>query len=90
MSVLSVYFLIMALCNFFDAKFGRRENMEDSVRKKYRRWASLAYLYLSFATAGIFIADTFWRIDVGFVKIIAIYAVPLLYLVFINKKFSAK
>jgi len=71
-----------------DAKFGRRNDMEEHKRKKYRKYISVAYLSLALITFCIFIAERIYRINLGLFKCAIIYMIPILYILYINKRFA--
>lgn len=87
MSLLTILFIVYAVCHFFDTKLGRPCNMEDKIRKKYRKFVSIAYLLLALITFGIFMAELIYHIKFGFLKCMAVYMIPILYMVYINKRF---
>lgn len=90
MTVLSIFFLVMAICHFLDAKLGRRDDLEDNIRKKYRRYISISYFYLAIATFGIFVVNRLYHFNISYIKMVIIYAIPILYTVPINKRFLPK
>ena len=86
--VLTIYFVICAICNFVDTKFGRQSNMKDKIRRKYRKHIGVAYLLLALITFNFFVAERIYHIKLELFPCAIIYVIPIGYIIYINKRFK--
>lgn len=88
---LAVLFLFTAVCHFTDSKYGRRDDMEDKVRKRYRKWIGIGYIGLTLVSVGVFITEFIYRVRLSTVKgilcLCVLYAIPVIYILWVNKRF---
>lgn len=88
---LALLFLFTAICHFTDRKYGRNNDMEDTVRKRYRKWIGVGYLGLVLVSVGVFVAEFIYKMRLdsgkGLLCLCLAYMIPILYMLWINKRF---
>ena len=84
----ALMFLFYAFCAFTNSKFGRREDLEESLQKKWRIWQGFGFVGLALVSIGVFIVEFIYRIRLELGEALIWfgipYAIPLLYIFWVN------
>ena len=92
--IFALFFLVNAVLNFMDSeRFGGRDiDLEEEPRKQYRMRVGIAYACIAIVAFCIFMAEFFCGIrfntSEAFICFGIPYMIPLLYILYVNKRFS--
>ena len=80
-----ILWLWWAICEFADLRFNRHGVPEGSKRKPFRRWRGSLLLAMSLTAGVTFYLESIQRVDVNYLKVSLLLAIPLAGLYILNK-----